>query len=228
MNPMVFLIVNCAVLLLGLLHVFFGYKLARFLLPLCGTLLAVSALYIFVYDMLSLDTVQTYVFFIGCSAAVYIILFFIPRIAAFFTGLLGSALFIIFAVYAFNLHGFVMLYPAAMTACVLCGLLAAVYKRAGVIIAAALFGSCVSSFVGVYLYIEGGNVLNFEAAGNILVPLEYFLSENVLLIGSAALALVLLGLAAQFARTADRQLLEGRLLTGKRGRHNKNNMALDI
>lgn len=217
MNSIVLLIVNCTAVFLGLLHVFFGYKLARFLLPLCGMLFALSALFVFVYDMLSLNAVGTYMFFIGSGLAVYIILFLIPRIAAFFTGLAGSALFMVFAVYALNLHGAVMFYPAAMTVCVLSGLLAAAYKRVGVVTAAAVFGGCISSFAGVYLYIERAGVTDFQASGSILVSLEYFLAENATLIGGAALLIVLLGVAVQFARTADKQLLEGGIKTVKRG-----------
>ncbi len=227
MEPLVLLIICCAVILFGLLHVFFGYKLARFLLPLCGTLLAEFVLYILVYDQLTLNSTETLIFFVGCGAAVYLLLFFIPRIAAFFTGFVGSALVLVFAAYVFNLHGTSVLYPAAMALCVLCGLLAAVYKRVGVIITAALFGGCISSFTGVYLYIEGAKTSVFETAGSIFVPLEYFLTENAFLIGGAAMALALLGIAVQLARTADRQLLEGRLLFAKRGKR-KDDMAITI
>ncbi|MFA5676509.1 MAG: DUF4203 domain-containing protein [Christensenellales bacterium] len=218
--------VYCAAFLLGMLHVFFGYKLTRLLLPLCGALFAVCALYLFVYETLFLDASGTYIFFIGSGIAVYLLLFFLPRAAAFFTGFFGGAFFMIFAVYAFNLHGTEMFYTAAITVCVLSGLLAAVYKRAGVIVVSALFGGCISSYAGVYLYTEGANASGFEG---IFVSSGHFLSENIFLIGGATLVITLLGIAVQFARTADKRLLEGRLLIRKSGKRKESgNMIIDI
>ena len=57
------LICGCAALLISLLQCFFGYKLARFLLPFSGLALFEGLLYLFVYDHLRLDVVSTWLFF---------------------------------------------------------------------------------------------------------------------------------------------------------------------
>lgn len=101
---MILLAIGIAALVISLLHCFFGYRLARFLLPVCGVLLIEGALYIFVYKSLMLDTMGTWLFFAGTGLSSYFVLFFFQRIAAFFTGLTGAALFLVFVVYAFSLH----------------------------------------------------------------------------------------------------------------------------
>lgn len=220
----IMLAAGCAALALGLLHAFFGYKLARFLLPVCGLALFCGALYIFVYGRLSLDATGTWLFFGGTCLAGYIALFFLRRVAAFFTGLLGSALLLVMLTYAFALQSFPPLYPLCLTLCVLGGLLAAVYKKAGVVIFSALFGGCAAAFAGLYMFIEGVDTAGFVLLGNILAPFEVFLTVNAALITGTALALAVLGLVLQFKLTARVQLLEDRLGGGTsfrlRGRSN--------
>ena len=221
----VMLITACVLLLTALLHVFFGYKLARFLLPICAVALIETVLYLFVYPNLGLNDLGTWLFFCGCGAAVYTIMFFLPRIAAFFTGLCGGTLFAVFAVYAFALHGFPLLYPIALALCALFALMAAVYKRVGVAVFTALFGGCASAYIGLYLYFGGVNALGSLLTGNALLPLELFLSQNALLVGGAALVLTAAGIIVQLGITAKTQVLAGRL--ADRSYSNRRNNVAD-
>lgn len=216
------LIAACALLLLGLLHVFFGYKLARFVLPVCGLVFIEFVLYLFVYPHMGLNQLGTWLFFCGCGIAVCVILFIFPRVAAFFTGLFASALLSVLAAYALSLHGFLLLYPIVLTLCVLCGLLCAAYKRVGVAVFTSLFGGCTAAFVGLYLYTGGFDAPGALLVGNVLVPLEMFLVKSALLVGGAALVLTVVGLIVQLGLTAKTQVLEGRF--EGRASANRNNV----
>ena len=204
------LIGGCITLLLALITSFFGYKLARFLLPLSGLAILEGLLYIYVYDLLTLNTLSTWLFFGGTGIAVYLLLFFFKRIAAFFTGLMGSALFMVYLVYALGLHSFGLMYPIVFTLCVMAGLLAAFYKKIGVIISTSLLGGCVAAYLGLYLYLQGADASPFVGGGNLLVPLEGFLMTRVWLIGGTGFALTLAGLFVQLLITARSQVLSNR------------------
>jgi len=220
---MILLAIGIAALVISLLHCFFGYRLARFLLPVCGVLLIEGALYIFVYKSLMLDTMGTWLFFAGTGLSSYFVLFFFQRIAAFFTGLTGAALFLVFVVYAFSLHTLPFLYPIGMTLCVLCGLIAAVYRRVGVAVFSALFGGCAAAYAGLYLFFEGIEAEQF-LFGNLLLPIEMFLSSNALMICGVAAALTIAGIAVQIKLTGLTQVLKGRFRNGA-GSNKHSNMA---
>ena len=204
---LILLISGIAAILIGLAFCIFGYKLARILLPLCGVLIVEGALYFFVYDLLNLSVLNTWLFFGASSIAIYLALFFAKRIAGFFMGLLAGALVSLYAVYAFGLHDFAYLYPACFTVCVMAGLLALAYQKAGVIVFSSLFGACLVSFAGLYLLIVGSDPTEFLVYGNILVPLEQFLSGNTLLVGGAALGAAVIGALLQFYVTSYKQVL---------------------
>jgi hypothetical protein len=219
MNPsMMVLIVCCAGILLSLLTAFFGYRLGRFLLPLSGLLLLEGLIYIFVYDMLTLDTLSTWLFFGGTAIAVYLILFFVKRLAGFFTGAAAAAVLLAYLVYALNLHSFGLLAPVVMTLTVLSGLLAAVYKRTGVIVASSVLGGCAAAFFGLYIYMQGVDATAF--AGGLTAPVQSFLSAHALLILGVGAALSLTGLLVQMLVTGKHQVL-GDSLGGSSGLHTK-------
>ena len=207
MNPSIPLLIGGSVgLLLALLTGFFGYKLARFLLPLSGLAVLEGLIYIYLYDLLTLDGIGTWLFFGGTAIAVYLVLFFVKQLAGFFAGLLGSALLLIFAVYAAGLHSFELLYPVVLTLSVMAGLLTAVYKKVGVVISTSVLGGCAAAYLGLYIYLQGTDISAFQK-GNLFVPLESFLSDNVLLITGVALGLTLVSLLVQFGVTAKKQVL---------------------
>jgi hypothetical protein len=193
-------------LLLALLTGFFGYKLARFLLPLSGLAVLEGIICIYLYDLLTLDAISTWLFFGGTGIAVYLVLFFVKRLAGFFTGLLGSALLLIFIVYAMGLHSFSLLYPVVLTLSVMAGLMTAVYKRIGVVISTSVLGGCAAAYLGLYIYLEGADMSALQG-GNILIPLVGFLSSHTLLVLGVALGLTLVSLLVQLGVTAKRQVL---------------------
>jgi|AGTN01.2.fsa_nt_gi hypothetical protein len=206
------LICVVAALVIALVYLFFGYKLARFLLPLCGTLIVLAALWAFALDALRLDAMGTWLFMGGAGVSVYILLLFFRRIAGFFAGVLGAALLLVYIVYALDLSALPYLYPACFALCAVSGLLALVYKRAGVIVFASLLGACIAAFAGLYLYFEGVNPDAFS--GNILVPLEAFLSANRYLIAGASLIAAAAGVLVQALVTGKSQMLPGSLREG--------------
>ncbi len=201
------LIGGCIALLLALVTSFFGYKLARFLLPLCGLAILEGLIYVYVYDLLILDALGTWLFFGGSSIAIYLILFFFKRIAAFFAGLTGGAIFLVYLIYALSLHDFALMYPIVLTLAVLAGLWTAFYKKTGVIIFTSLLGGCAAAYIGLYLFIQGGDASPFAASGNLLAPLESFLMAQTWLIGGIGVALTLVGLLVQLFVTARSQVL---------------------
>jgi hypothetical protein len=206
MNPsMMVLIVCCAGILLSLLTAFFGYRLARFLMPLSGLLLIESLIYVYVYNLLTLDTVSTWLFFGGTAIAIYLILFFVRRLAGFFTGAAAAALLLAYLVYALNLHSFGLLAPIVMTLTVLSGLLTAVYKRMGVIVASSVLGGCAAAFFGLYIYTQGVDATAFT--GGLIAPAQIFLTVNALLILGVGAGLSLAGLLVQLLVTGKRQVL---------------------
>lgn len=203
----VILICGCVMVLLGLLHVFLGYKLARFLLPVSGMVLAEGLIYIFAYDSLNLDTVSTWLFFVGSSIAVYLILFFFKRIAGFFLGLAAGGMLSVLLVYMLGLHSMPLIYPVCLTISVMAGLFTLVYERNMVVVSTAVAGACGAAYCGLFLFLNGVDPAGLVIYNNMLVPFEVFLRCNAYLIGGVALVLIAMGLFAQFFWTAGHQLL---------------------
>ena len=201
------LIGGSVVIAIGLVFCFFGYKLARFLLPLCGTLVLESIVYLYIYSLFQMNTLGTWLFFGGTSVVIFILLFFFNRISGFFTGLLGSAMFLIFIVYAFQLQSVPYVYPAGMTISVVAGLLTVVYQRVGVIISTSLLGACTAAFFGLYIYVEHINAADFIMYRNVLVPLQQYLSANAVLVLGASAVLAVLSVVIQVFATGKTQVL---------------------
>lgn len=203
----VIMICGAIVLVLGLVFVCFGYKLARFMLPLCGVLIGLGALWAFALDSLQLNTTETWLFMGGAGVSLYILLFFFKRIAGFFAGLLGAGMLLLYTVYALNLSALPYVYPACFALCMLAGLLAVAYKKAGVIVFTALLGACVAAFTGLYLFFEGVGPEAF--LGNVIVPLEAFLSAYKYLVAGVALVAAVAGILIQALITSQHQVLPG-------------------
>jgi len=204
----VMLICGAATLVLGLIFAFFGYKLARFLLPLCGVLVVLGALWAFVLPALQLDALATWLFLGGAGVSIYILLFFFKRIAGFFAGMMGMALLLVYIVFALNLSTLPYVYPVCFTLCAVSGLLAVVYRKVGVIIFTSMLGACAALYAGLYLFIEGVNPGAFAAG--VLPQLMAFLSAQKYLIAGASLVLTVVGILVQAAVTSKNQVLPGR------------------
>lgn len=205
----VILICGAATLVLALIFLFFGYKLARFLLPLCGVLIGLGLLSAFVLDSLRLNGMETWLFMGGAGVSLYILLFFFKRIAGFFAGVLGSALMLVYIVYAFGLDSLPYLYPACLTLCAVSGVLAVFYHRKGVITFTSLLGACVAVFTGLFLYFKGVNPEPFS--GGVLTVFEEFLAEHSLMIAGISLVATVAGIVVQSLITSQHQVLSGSL-----------------
>lgn len=212
----VILISGSAAIILGLVYCFFGYKLGRLLFPLCGILIIEGLVYIYIYKQMQFDTLGAWLLFGGSGAAAYIILFFIKRIAGFFTGLLGSALFALYAVNAFNLQNVSYVVPAVLSVCIISGLLAAVYQKYAVIVFTSLFGACVAAFAGIYIYIQGVETSVFVSAG-LFAALGNFLSANAVFIAGASAGVAVSGILIQSALTSSSCVLAGKTGGARRG-----------
>lgn len=204
---LILLISGIAVAVLALVFCIFGYRLGRFLLPLCGLVVLEGALYVFLYDLLALDTLGTWLFFGGSSLAFYIILLFLKRIAGLFAGLLGSALILFFIVSALGLGSLPYVYPACFALCVVTGVLAVAYTKAGVIVGTSLFGGSLVAYLGLYIVLFGVDAADFSY-GNILLPLWQFLSANAYLVAGVAIVFSVLGIVAQLLWTGHHQVLD--------------------
>jgi hypothetical protein len=204
----VLLICGGAAVLLGLVFCFFGYKLARLLFPLCGLIVIEGLLYIYVYDMLRLDTFETWLFFVGSSVAVYVLLFFFKRAAGFFTGILGSAIFLLYVVSALRLQSIPYIYPACMTVCLVSGILTVSYQKAAVVVFTSLFGACVAAFAGLYTYIQGVDASYL--AGGMIAALAKFLSGNAVFIAGISAGFAISGILVQLAATSSSCVLPGK------------------
>ena len=205
----VLLICGALLIILGLISCFFGYRFARLLFPFCGLIVIEGLLYIYVYGLFNLDALGTWLFFGGSSVAVYILLFFVRRIAGFFTGLVGSALFLWFAVNAFSLQNLQFLYPACMAICLVSGALTVTYERSVVVVFTSIFGACVAVFSGLYLYMQGLGLGFIEASGGLFAAFQRFLSLNALLITGVSAGFAIGGILVQFSSTASRTVLPG-------------------
>lgn len=214
----VILISGGAAIILGLVFCFFGYKLGRLLFPLCGLIVVEGLVYIFVYKQMQFDTLGAWLLFGGSGIAVYIILFFLKRAAGFFTGLLGSALFVLYIVNAFGLHNVAYIVPAAMSICIVSGVLAAVYQRNAVIVFTSLFGACVAAFAGIYIYIQGVETSALSSAG-LFAVLGSFFSANAIFIAGASAGITVSGILIQSALTSSSCVLAG----NSDDRHGKKN-----
>ena len=214
-QSLILLICGIAATALALVFCLFGYRLARFLLPICSVLAIEGLVYAFLYDIMALDPLGTWLFYGGCGVALYILFFFLKRPAGFFAGLLGSALLLLFVVTALDglmnpdLSAMPYVIPACFALCLLTAVLAVAYKRVGVIVSTALFGGSAAAFLGLFIYFFGVDVADFTAYGNILVPLDQYLSTNTYLVGGAALGLSILGLLVQLFWTGKTQVLSG-------------------
>ena len=214
-QSLILLICGIAATALALVFGIFGYRLARFLLPLCSVLVIEGLIYALLYDIMALDALGTWLFYGGCAAALYIIFFFLKRPAGFFAGLLGSALLLLFIIAALDtlmepdLSAMPYVIPACFALCLVTAALAVVYKRVGVIVTTAMFGGCAAAFLGLYIYFNGVDIADFTAFGNLIVPLDRFLSANTYMVAGAGLGLSVLGILAQLFWTGRSQVLSG-------------------
>lgn len=203
----VILISGGAAVILGLLFTFFGYKLGRLLMPLCGLIVIEGLIYIFAFKQMQFDTMGAWLLFGGSGVAVYVILFFIKRVSGFFAGFAGGALFTLYVVCAFGLQKVDYVVPAAFTVCIVSGLLAAVYQKYAVIVFTSLLGACVAAFAGIYIYVQGADTSGVSAG--LFEALGSFLSANSVFVAGASAGIAVSGILIQSSLTSSSCVLAG-------------------
>lgn len=148
----------------GLIFCVFGYKYAKFLMPLCGMLVIESIIYMLVSGYLK-HTEFTEVLFYGSTAvASYIVLFFVMRLNGFFTGILGASMLSYFAVKAAG-QAIPFVIPVVVTIILVTGLIGFVYKRVGVIISTSLFGAGLAVGLACFLIFASGYEAGYTFSG---------------------------------------------------------------
>ena len=193
---------------LGLVYCVFGYKYARFLLPVCCVLVLEVAIYLFVSETIIGDDIYVALFYGGSAIVLYIVLFFILRLSGFITGIMGAALFFVYFVYAFGLEHMPYVVPAYLALCILVGLLSAAYDRTGVIAASSLLGGSLASGVVLFLIFSGGaNVGVDESVLNVVYTI---IRDNAYIFLIAAVVVTALGIFVQMKFTGFSQVLNKR------------------
>lgn len=139
----------------GLIFCVFGYKYAKFLMPLCGMLVVESVIYLLISGYLEHTEFKAVLFYGSTAVASYIILFFVIRLNGFFTGVLGASMLCYFAVKAVG-QAIPFVIPIVITIILVVGLVGFVYKRVGVIISTSLFGAGLAVGLACFLIFASG------------------------------------------------------------------------
>lgn len=193
---------------LGLVYCVFGYKYARFLLPVCSVLIIEIAMYLFVPESMIGDDLYVALFYGASAIVIYIVLFFILRLSGFITGIMGAALFLVYVVYTFGLEHTPYVVPAFLALCLIAGLLCAAYERVGVITASSLLGGSLASGVVLFLIFSGG--ANLGADESLLNTVYSIVRSNAYLFLIAAAVISALGIFIQMRFTGFSQVLNKR------------------
>lgn len=188
------------------LYCVFGYSFARFLLPVSGVLIIEAAMFLFAVNPFLGNELATALFYGGVAVAGYIVLFFVLRLAGFFTGVIGAALFSAYVVIAFGLADMAYIYSICITLCFVIGGFSAVYKRAGVIVASSLLGGCVAAGILAFLFLATS--INIGAGESIAVGMMRLVKENAILFLGASTAFAVIGIIVQLRLTGRSQALE--------------------
>ena len=206
--PLILLISGAIAVIMTIIFIVFGYKLARFVTPLCGVIVIEFILYLFVYDLLGITEGAMWLFTCGTAVVVYVLLFMMRRPSVFFVGILGMGLLLLSIIYAFGMHEVPYLYVGFFAISGVAGLLAAAYRRMGVIIATSLFGGCATALIGLYLIISGIFAVQPAAGATMVSQVDAFLRSNGLLVLGVSVALTVAGVLLQHFSTGKTQLLD--------------------
>jgi hypothetical protein len=193
----------------GLVFCVFGYKYARFLLPVCGMVVVESLIYLLIGGYLRDSELSSALFYGGTAVASFIILFFLLRVPAFFTGAAGAAVMLYFVISAFGLSGVPYAFPVYIALVVIFGLIGFAYKRVGVIIATSLLGASLTSGFGLFVALApGADYANGKA---ILAGLSSVIANNGYMFLGVFAVIMIVGLLIQLKVTGTSQILEERL-----------------
>ena len=195
-------------ILIALIYCFFGYKLARVVLPFCGVAVITGLMYVFLVDFYTTGGLDKWIFVMCCAVALYVILFILKRLAGFIVGVCGTALALLYFAVTLNLGEQPYFYPVAATICFVVGLISFVYRRIGVIIATSLFGGCAATFIALFL-IFGGS-LEISEFSDLTSRMALYLSANAGMVTGIAICAAVVGAMVQCFATGGSTILSGR------------------
>lgn len=152
---MTILLSEIVVLIVALIYTFFGYRLARILLPICGSALGLGLLIAIVPEYVAFVRTDQIIVAVSCIVSLYVLLFMFKRAAALVLGFVAAAFVCIAAAEVFNLTAYAITYPVMLTVCIVSSFMCFVYRRIGVIVTTSLIGGAFVSLIGMML-INGG------------------------------------------------------------------------
>ena len=198
------LVLEIALIVIAVLYCFLGYRLARILLPICGAVLLFGLYYVLFPQSLGLDDTELLILSASSAVVLYIILFFVKRIAAFIVGLCAAALASLIALSLFGIRSIEIISPIVLALCLMSALLSAVYIRNAVIITTSLFGGSVAAVFGVML------LTNFEVKAGVLglaSSAAGSIAANPLITAVAALGFTVIAILVQFLAFSSKTVL---------------------
>lgn len=195
-------------IIIAVIYCFFGYRLARIVLPLCGTAVIGGLMYVFLIDFYTTGGLDKWIFVVCSAVALYVILFILKRVAGFMVGVCGAAMAMLFIAVAFNLNAQSYFYPVAATICLVVGLISFVYRRVGVIIATSLLGGFMATLMTLFL-IFGGS-LDISGFSDLISKMYEYLADNAAMVTGVAFFVAIVGVVVQFFATGGSTILAGR------------------
>ena len=193
---------------MGLVFCAFGYKYARFLLPVCGMIVVESLIYLLIGGNLKSTELTSALFYGGTAVASFIILFFLLRLPAFFAGAAGAAAMLYFVISAFGLSGLPFAFPVFICLVVIFGLVGFIYKRVGVIIATNLLGASIASSAGLFIALAPG--ADYANGKSLISGISSVIAHNGYIFLGVFAVIIIVGLLLQLKITGVNQVLEDR------------------
>lgn len=198
------LLSEIVVLIVALIYTFLGYRLARILLPICGSALGLTLLIVLAPEYVAFVRTDQIIVAVSCIISLYVLLFMFKRVAALVSGLVAAAFVCIAIAEVFDVTAYAIAYPVMLTVCVIAGLMCSVYRRIGVIVATSLIGAALAALFGMLL-IDGG--LNATGVYGFAKQAADFYSANAVIITVSALVFAIAGIFFQLFITGKKTVL---------------------
>lgn len=191
---MTILLSEIVVLIVALIYTFFGYRLARILLPICGSALGLGLLIAIVPEYVAFVRTDQIIVAVSCIVSLYVLLFMFKRAAALVLGFVAAAFVCIATAEVFNVTAYAVSYPVMLTVCVISSFMCFVYRRIGVIVTTSLIGGAFVSLLGMVL-INGG--IDTSGIYEVAKQVADFFNENAVIITACALVFAAAGIFFQ-------------------------------
>lgn len=201
---MTILLSEIVVLIVALIYTLFGYRLARILLPICGSALGLGLLIAIVPEHVAFVRTDQIIVTVSCIVSLYILLFMFKRAAALVLGLVAAAFVCIAAAEVFNLAAYAISFPVMLTVCIISSFMCFVYRRIGVIVTTSLIGGAFVSLIGMILINGGIDATGIYEFANQAAD---FFSANPVIITACALAFAAAGTFFQIYISGNKTVL---------------------